>query len=203
MADWTDLSDAAVGIGGIPSGTTVTALRDNAIAVAEGAGGAYTFLSEALVTTTVSSVDITLDTANYDDFKLIFTEVSQVNNFSLELLTSSDGGSTFASSSNNYANGAISTDTDNIKLTLQNFYGGLDNDVGGSGYFETIGAASTDQTIFMGASIDGDVSGYSDYVISGFRRSTSVVNAIRLKSAFGDLARIRYRLYGLKRSTVV
>lgn len=35
MADWTDLSDAAVGIGGIPSGTTVTALRDNVVAFAE------------------------------------------------------------------------------------------------------------------------------------------------------------------------
>ena len=39
MADWTELSDAAVGIGGIPSGTTVTALRDNVVAFAEQAVG--------------------------------------------------------------------------------------------------------------------------------------------------------------------
>lgn len=37
MADYTDLSNAAVGVGGIPSGATVTALRDNPIAITEGA----------------------------------------------------------------------------------------------------------------------------------------------------------------------
>lgn len=37
MADYTDLSNASVGVGGLPSGATVTALRDNPIAIAEGA----------------------------------------------------------------------------------------------------------------------------------------------------------------------
>ena len=40
MADWTNLPNQAVGVGGLPSGTTVTALRDNPIAIAEGAAGA-------------------------------------------------------------------------------------------------------------------------------------------------------------------
>ena len=40
MADWTTLPNAAVGVGGLPSGTTVTALRDNPVAIAEGAAGA-------------------------------------------------------------------------------------------------------------------------------------------------------------------
>ena len=40
MADWTPLPNQAVGVGGLPSGTTVTALRDNPIAIAEGAPGA-------------------------------------------------------------------------------------------------------------------------------------------------------------------
>lgn len=40
MADWTNLPNTAVGVGGLPSGTTVTALRDNPIAIAEGAAGA-------------------------------------------------------------------------------------------------------------------------------------------------------------------
>ena len=40
MADWTNLPNLAVGVGGLPSGTTVTALRDNPIAIAEGAAGA-------------------------------------------------------------------------------------------------------------------------------------------------------------------
>jgi len=37
MADWTTLPNTAVGVGGLPSGTTVTALRDNPVAIAEGA----------------------------------------------------------------------------------------------------------------------------------------------------------------------
>ena len=48
MADYTELPDTAVGIGGIPSGTTVTALRDNPIAIAEGAVGAPSIEDAAL-----------------------------------------------------------------------------------------------------------------------------------------------------------
>lgn len=40
MADWTDLPNPAVQQGGLPSGATVTALRDNPIAIAEGQPGA-------------------------------------------------------------------------------------------------------------------------------------------------------------------
>ena len=48
MADYTDLSNAAVGIGGLPSGATVTALRDNPIAIAEAAVGAPKIYGESL-----------------------------------------------------------------------------------------------------------------------------------------------------------
>ena len=48
MADWTNLPNAAVGVGGLPSGTTVTALRDNPVASAEGAAGAPRIEYEAL-----------------------------------------------------------------------------------------------------------------------------------------------------------
>ena len=40
MTDWTDLPNAAVAAGGLPSGETVTALRDNPVSIAEGAAGA-------------------------------------------------------------------------------------------------------------------------------------------------------------------
>jgi len=40
MTTWTDLSAGAVGVSGIPSGSTVTALRDNPVAIAEGSSGA-------------------------------------------------------------------------------------------------------------------------------------------------------------------
>lgn len=40
MATWTTISNAAVAVGGIPSSTTVTALRDNPVAIAESSTGA-------------------------------------------------------------------------------------------------------------------------------------------------------------------
>ena len=50
MADWTNLPNQAVGVGGLPSGTTVTALRDNPVAIAEGAAGAPRVANAALET---------------------------------------------------------------------------------------------------------------------------------------------------------
>jgi hypothetical protein len=40
MTTWTNLSNSAVSVAGIPSGSTITALRDNVSAVAEGSTGA-------------------------------------------------------------------------------------------------------------------------------------------------------------------
>lgn len=40
MTTWTTISNSAVAVGGIPSSTTVTALRDNPVAIAEAATGA-------------------------------------------------------------------------------------------------------------------------------------------------------------------
>lgn len=55
MTDWTLLSNTAVGVGGLPSGATVTALRDNPIAIAEGAPGAPRVLDGALDTTVATA----------------------------------------------------------------------------------------------------------------------------------------------------
>ena len=68
MADWTNLPNLAVGVGGLPSGTTVTALRDNPVAIAEGAPGAprvagsaraYNLIATASVVGTPASLTIT------------------------------------------------------------------------------------------------------------------------------------------------
>jgi hypothetical protein len=48
MTAYTTLSNTAVSVGGIPSGATVTAFRDNPIAIAEGTAGAPKILSRAL-----------------------------------------------------------------------------------------------------------------------------------------------------------
>lgn len=45
MTTWISISNAAVAVGGIPSSSTVTALRDNPSALAEGASGAPVMVS--------------------------------------------------------------------------------------------------------------------------------------------------------------
>ena len=55
MADWTNLPNQAVGVGGLPSGTTVTALRDNPVAIAQGAAGAPRIEDAALDTTVTNA----------------------------------------------------------------------------------------------------------------------------------------------------
>ena len=54
MADWTNLPNQAVGVGGLPSGTTVTALRENPIAIAQGAAGAPRNVSASLASRLVA-----------------------------------------------------------------------------------------------------------------------------------------------------
>jgi hypothetical protein len=54
MSTWSNIPNAAVGVGGLPSATTVTALRDNPIAIANGASGAPRIQQPAIATGAVS-----------------------------------------------------------------------------------------------------------------------------------------------------
>ena len=54
MTTWTTLSAGAVGVGGIPSGSTVTALRDNPVAIAEGSSGAPRIVGASIHATTAA-----------------------------------------------------------------------------------------------------------------------------------------------------
>ena len=58
MADWTPLPNTSVGVGGLPSGTTVTALRDNPVAIAEGAPGAPRVETPAIQDSAVTTAKI-------------------------------------------------------------------------------------------------------------------------------------------------
>ncbi len=115
MADWTNLPNQAVGVGGLPSGTTVTALRDNPVAIAQGAAGAprvqgsarsFNTLATATITTSVSSVTIT-DLPPHDG--LFFATTAGITNgntadFIIEV-SSNNGSSWTQFSSINQSNG--------------------------------------------------------------------------------------------------
>ena len=82
MADWTNLPNQAVGVGGLPSGTTVTALRDNPIAIAQGAAGAPRLRGFAAMTVAEYlslfplSVDVGVNTLNAEAYDGQFTNIS-------------------------------------------------------------------------------------------------------------------------------
>jgi hypothetical protein len=105
MADWTTLPNTAVGVGGLPSGTTVTALRDNPVAIAEGAPGAPKVMGEALgvfrgsQTYTGSATPATftgIGRANELMFKCRSTLAGSTGNTSIGVQFSNDGGSTWS-----------------------------------------------------------------------------------------------------------
>ena len=82
MADWTNLPNQAVGVGGLPSGTTVTALRDNPVAIAQGAAGAPRLRGFAAMTVAEYlslfplSVDVGANTLNAEAYDGQFTNIS-------------------------------------------------------------------------------------------------------------------------------
>ena len=94
MADWTTLSNGAVGVGGLPSGTTVTALRDNPVAIAEAAAGAprlvgtarrHNLLAEATNASEVTEISIT-DLDPHTDVMLVTEGFERgVDNVSISL----------------------------------------------------------------------------------------------------------------------
>jgi hypothetical protein len=106
MADWTTLPNTAVGVGGLPSGTTVTALRDNPVAIAEGAPGAPRVQGVALggirqsrVSATGNSYVTILNLGNYGwvDLHCAFSSNSSTGTRSVRFQASTDNGANWSS----------------------------------------------------------------------------------------------------------
>lgn len=100
MTAWTTLSNTAVGVGGIPSGATVTALRDNISAVAEGSSGAPKVMPPALDLFlgggAINSTGTTFTGINCLALMLMFGSTQSVaTSYSMQVRFSNDGGSTF------------------------------------------------------------------------------------------------------------
>ena len=95
MADWTTLPNTAVGVGGLPSGTTVTALRDNPIAIAEGAAGAPKIASHVF-----GARGPTLSFTDLDDFQgcWLFVRLQDSNLRTLSIAYSTDNGASYSAS---------------------------------------------------------------------------------------------------------
>lgn len=103
---WTTISNALVAVGAKPFATTIQALRDNPVAIAEGAAGAPKVMGEAL-DLTLSFVDTTgttwgqlsgLTRAEWVEAVITVRSTTTTGN-ALQLRLSSDGGGTWSSAS--------------------------------------------------------------------------------------------------------
>ena len=80
MTTWTTLSAGAVGVSGIPSGSTVTALRDNPVAIAEGSSGAPRIVGASIHATTAADTFVLYRAGVNAAYSLITLSVQQSNN---------------------------------------------------------------------------------------------------------------------------
>lgn len=205
MADWTELPNTAVGVGGIPSGTTVTALRDNPIAIAERAAGApkvrtdYEIITRTVISGTPAVIDFTaFDSAIYDHYVFkVANVVPQTDGDSLALQTSTDGGATFDSGASAYTSGFTVVDfgtgssnvttndgTSSIIFTSSIGSAGGEDGVSGDVFCNGPHLAKKTQFIF---SLIGRVSAarINQFSGGGVRTSSAEVNAVRFFWAAG------------------
>lgn len=149
MTDYTGLPNASVAQGGLAAGTTVTALRDNPIAISEGSAGAPAIKKDALSIDRVFDV-IEINNASgvdsnlWDGYGLVQVNLggyptSSTTGF-LNMRLSNDGGVTWStaeavsisirtSSSNTVASGAGI-----INLLAGTYAGYSHGDIGGDAY---------------------------------------------------------------------
>jgi len=216
MADWTTLSNTAVGVGGLPSGATVTALRDNPIAIAEDAPGAPPMvgmirkISQTVISGSPATVDIFWDNALYDSIHIELSNATPTTTGVKIYARLSDDGTTFASAASSYSEAylAISTastvtsdnteTSDFIRLTpspMGNTAGG-----GASGTIEILGINDatrfTPMNYHIGAS-NSSATLNQLTIGSAMRRTNGVVKGIRFYASSGTLLNGLVTVYGV------
>lgn len=209
MADYTALPNSAVGIGGIPSGTTITALRDNPIAIAERSVGApkavddYEFISRTVVSGTVAAVTIAFDPTDYDSVVFYMSNVRGTAQVSLNMLLSADSGSTFSST---YAHridemGGTFAETTSAVIPLVSNVGRAAGESGVSGQVTVFGPASAfDTHVFLNASAK-NLNGVLTVVQGAAQNDVqAVTNAVRFLFASGSVESGTITAYGLRTS---
>ena len=143
MTDYTILSNTAVGVGGLPSGATVTALRDNPIAIAEGAVGAPLLhkvplvISQTVISSTVATIEFFFDSTLYDEIIFSLGNVKNVDFGTVRVRLSGDGTS-FSSGASDYrtlkhVDGTFSNTLSDF-ITLSTSVGSSGGEDGTSGY---------------------------------------------------------------------
>lgn len=146
MTDYTTLSNTAVGVGGLPSGATVTALRDNPLAIAEGTSGAPKVQSAALNMAVITSAGVLTGLERVATM-LCMASAQQAGEgtANVQYRLSTDGGSTWTGYTTVVSvtvpggSSADSTQVASAQITVGPTYNAIEFAVSGNGDFFAIG----------------------------------------------------------------
>ena len=148
MTDFTDLSNTAVGVGGLPSGATVTALRDNPLAIAEGTSGAPKVQSSALNMKVITAPGVLTGLDRVATMLCMASaQTDGEGSANVQYRRSTDGGSTWTGYSTVVSVSVPGGSTDNAtevrsaQITVGPTYNAIEFAVSGNGGFFAIGIA--------------------------------------------------------------
>ena len=159
---------------------------------------AVTLISTTTVSTSVGTVDIAIPTSGYSFYRMIVTNLTTASDAGILVRTSSDGGSTFASTSGDY-NNENNAGAHMYLANANSQYGDADARKGSNienTFINTAGFYFKFATeISYYRSSDASAQYYSGPV-SGVRNSATQVNALRYFVSPGNITGGTFKLYG-------
>lgn len=180
----------------------MTALRDNPTAIADGGGGpvlGLTLLSAVTLANDASVDFTTFDSTRYQSYLFTFSNIVGSSVGIFNMVTSSDGGTTFDTTATDYTtaidkNGTYATGVNTwvqLVSTMSNIA-----TRGSSGSIELFSPDEANRTHVTGTFITDTGATPDAYSINGVRNSAGVVDAVRFKSNIGNLSTGVITMYG-------
>jgi hypothetical protein len=194
----------------VVAGTGISVTNGNGasgdITVTSTVAAGFVFISETVVSSAVSVVDFSLDTSNYSSFMVVFQNVSNAtNNVNFLLRFSTDGGGSYATSGYYSATDIpatlLSGGTSILLAISQLNSTSTTNFPDASGFIVVCSGQSSSYPSIHGRSLftdntDGQIP--TSYGVTGFRNSTTQINAIRFLYSSGNIDKGRFTLYGMR-----
>ena len=172
------------------------------------AAGSMEFIASSGAISNVANVSFTgFDASKYDSYRFVFSNIVPVNdNVSLDVRTSSDGGSSYDSGTYDYRMNRLKNGT-NLGYQANNFGIGLDigsdgsPENGCSGELIVFGAHLVQNTYLIVQSLsDSHTGALISLYNTGFRTSVADVDAIQFFAGSGNLESGTINMYGIRNS---
>jgi len=187
------------------SGYVLTA-GANDLSWAEGGSGGLAFIASTDISNAATVNFTGFDSSKYDAYRFVFSNiVSATDNVSLDVRTSSDGGSSYDSGSNDYRMNLLQNGT-NSAYSANNFgvgayIGSETNENGTSGELIVFGAHLVQNTYLIVQSLtDSNTGALITLYNTGFRTSVADVDALQFLAGSGNLESGTITMYGMVNS---